>query len=514
MNLPSPAATPHPGEGMKSPAAHPRILLIDDDRNLHELCRRHLERAGYVLVSAYDGGDGLEKIRQGEADLVLLDVRLPGMDGYAVYQEMVSNPDFRHVRHLPVIMLTAFPGSDSRRNEFIELGVSMHLEKPFGSQELIKVIQNVFVTSRVRESERRRADQEAREVARVCEENRALRSQIIDTLSFRNIVGNSPQMRETLDRVLKVAKTEASILIYGESGTGKELIARSIHAHSHRSDGPFVIVDCAALPGNLLESEIFGHETGAFTGVRARKGFFEIARGGTLYLDEITALNRDIQAKILRALQERQFCRLGGKEMIEADFRVISATIHDPGRAVEEKKLRHDLYYRLNVIPISLPPLRERKDDIPLLCRTFVQKFAKAMNRPEFEVSTGTLDCLMRHSWPENIRELQTVIVHAVSLASGPQIEPSDLPEYLRQNLRPSGDETTSAVQVPASPDLPLREARQKWMEKFERDYLIELLNRYNGNISRVARKAGVHRMTIYRMLKNYQITVSPRRVQ
>ncbi|MCL4706728.1 sigma-54 dependent transcriptional regulator [bacterium] len=501
----------------KTNGAKRTILLIDDDHNIHELCRRYVTKAGHDFISAYDGVEGLELIRRGKVDLVLLDFMLPGRDGYSIYKELASNAAFTHVRHVPVIMLTAYPGAEERKRELMELGLSMHIEKPFGGPELIKVIENVFVSHGVRERERQRALTKEQEAARVSAENRALRTQIVETYGFESIIGNNQRMREIFDRIRKVAKTDANILIYGESGTGKELIARSIHAHSHRAKGPFIAVDCVALPGNLLESELYGYEKGAFTGaVAAKRGLLELAHSGTFFLDEITELNLDLQAKLLRVLQERQFRRLGGKDLIEVDMRVISATNREPFEAVKERALRHDLYYRLNVIPITLPPLRERKDDIALLCRGFLQKFSSGHQPQALELSPEALTCLMGYSWPGNVRELQNVMERVASLATGPRIETSDLPEYLRDSyhtpLRAGHSEEQNGVASAA--ELPLREARQQWMEKFERNYLIELMNRCNGNISRVARKAGVHRMTIYRMLKHYDITISPRRAQ
>jgi transcriptional regulator with PAS, ATPase and Fis domain len=335
------------------------------------------------------------------------------------------------------------------------------------------------------------------------EEALLLRTLLRDTYTFDNIVGTNPQMKEIFEKVMKVARTEANILIYGESGTGKELIARSIHAHSGRSKGPFVPVDCVALPGNLLESELFGYEKGAFTGaINSKRGLLELANGGTFFLDEICELNLDLQAKLLRVLQERQFRHIGGKDLISVNIRVISATNRDPGVAVKEKLLRHDLYYRLNVIPIHLPPLRERRDDIPLLAQFFLRKFSGEGEKPNMRFSEEAMKRLIRYSWPGNVRELQNVVERMVSLANGRLMGVEDLPDYLREEQEPAAN----GVMVPT--DLTLREARQHWMEAFEKKYLIELINKYNGNISRVARKAGVHRMTIYRMLKQYNITL------
>ncbi|MDZ7344387.1 MAG: sigma-54 dependent transcriptional regulator [candidate division KSB1 bacterium] len=485
-----------PGEGDNHKR---RVLLIDDDRNMHEICRHHLEKAGYEFLSALSGGDGLELIRQGAADLVLLDFMMPDKDGYAVFKEIKTNEEYRHVRHLPVVMITAYADHHKKR-DLIEMGLKMHLTKPFGGKELLNVIENIFVTNQIdthlREQERRRLE-------KVSQENQMLRALLRDSSSFDNIIGTTRQMKEIFAKVMKVANTDANVMIYGESGTGKELIARSIHTHSHRAKGPFVPVDCVALPGNLLESELFGYEKGAFTGATASKrGLLELAHEGTFFLDEICELNMDLQAKLLRVLQERQFRHLGGKDLISVNIRVISATNRDPLQAVKEKQLRHDLYYRLNVVPIQLPPLRERRDDIPLLAEFFLRKFCRDNQRQLMRFSDEATKCLMRYSWPGNVRELQNVVERVVSLAYGRVVRPEDLPEHLQEDDK-------SPAEKPANiNELTLREARQHWMETFEKKYLIELLNRYGGNISRVAREAGVHRMTIYRMLKQYNITM------
>ncbi|MDZ7289912.1 MAG: sigma-54 dependent transcriptional regulator [candidate division KSB1 bacterium] len=477
-----------------------RVLLIDDDLNMHEFCRHYLEKAGYEFLSARSGVDGLELIRQGAADLILLDFMMPDKDGYSIFKELMTNDDYRHVRHVPVVMLTAY-ADHNRKRDLIEMGLKMHLVKPFGGQELIKVIESVYVTS---EAQERMREQERLQLEKAHEETLMLRTLLRETCTFDNIVGTNARMKEIFEKVKKVARTDANIMIYGESGTGKELIARSIHAHSPRAKGPFIPVDCVALPGNLLESELFGYEKGAFTGAYASKrGLLELANEGTFFLDEICELNLDLQAKLLRVLQERQFRRIGGKDLINVNIRVISATNRDPLNAVKEKRLRHDLYYRLNVIPIYLPPLRERRDDIPLLAQSFLRKFCGENDRQIMRFSDEAMKRLMRYSWPGNVRELQNVVERMVSLADGRIVGVEDLPDYLREEQEPAGSDGFS---IPT--DLSLREARKRWMETFEKKYLIELLNRYNGNISRVARKAGVHRMTIYRMLKQYHITI------
>ncbi|MEK7728699.1 MAG: sigma-54 dependent transcriptional regulator, partial [candidate division KSB1 bacterium] len=301
----------------------------------------------------------------------------------------------------------------------------------------------------------------------------------------------------------------ASIFIHCEHGTGKVFIARCIHANSARAQGAFVAMNCTVLPSTMLEHELWGYEKDAFAGaLHLRRGLLELAEGGTLFFDEIAELDLDLQTKLLRVLQDRQFQRMGGKYSLAADFRVISASVRDPLLAVQAKTLRHDLFYRLNVVPIVLPPLRERKEDIPSLTRIILQDFAQTHERNILEVPPEALELLMQYPWPGNVRELRQVLESLAARTLDGGIALADLPEQIRKGealpcTSPQYDRMAS-----------LREARQKWVEQFERKYLIDLLNQYNGNISRVARRAGVHRMTIYRMLKNYDITITPRRAE
>jgi len=317
--------------------------------------------------------------------------------------------------------------------------------------------------------------------------------------TLHGMIGNTPKMRAIFDRIIKVSETDANVLVIGESGTGKELVARAIHACSKRAQGAFVPVDCVALPGSLLESELFGYERGAFTGAeQAKKGLLEIADQGTFFLDEVSELPPELQAKLLRVLQERSFRHLGGKALVHVDIRVIAATNRNPLQAIRRGALREDLYYRLNVIPIHLPPLRDRREDIPLLTEYFLKLVCQRNRKPAMALSKEAARMLRHYRWPGNIRELQNVVERVVSLSSAPTIRVSDLPDYIRnQGEHEKSHDLTG---------LPLREARRHWLEKFERKYLIDLIHLYNGNISEVARKAGVNRMTIYRMLKKYKI--------
>lgn len=494
--------------------AAPTVLLIDDDHDMHTLCRHYLEQAGYHFISAYEGAQGLELARRETVDLILLDLKLPDKDGYTIYHELISRPDFKHVRHVPVIALTAVDDFRSRKPELLNAGVSMYLEKPFGSRELLKVIDNVLLARQLRGRKETAAHTNGEDLKRALEENRKLRSQIQEHLNCDKLVKHSPRMREVVERLLKVAKTEAGIYIHGERGTGKEYLARCIHANSNRSQGPFVAMDCTVLPSNMIEHELWGYEKDAFPGaLHLRRGLLELAEGGTLFFDEITELDLDLQTKLLRVLQDRQFHRMGGKYALNGDFRVISASVRDPLQAVQNKTLRQDLFYRLNVVPIALPPLRERREDIPVLARVILQDFAQLHEQRVLELAPEAEAKLTDYNWPGNVRELRQTIENLAARTPHEAITLADLPEHICANTDGAAFALSSSVPQ-YDPTASLREARQKWVEQFERKYLIDLLNQYNGNISRVARRAGVHRMTIYRMLKSYDITITPRRAE
>jgi len=488
----------------QSPAERIRnILLIDDDSNMHIICRKVVESAGYGFFSAQTGKNGLEIIQTEHIDLVLLDFMIPGMDGYTILKALKRENKFSSYKNLPVIMLTVLTEDHPKRQQMLNMGLSLFINKPFGHKELLNIIDNVLVTNTIvtkkRESERKRLIA-ARKIA---VENRKLREQIQQQSELDSIICLSQEMQEIKKRITKVATTDASILITGKSGTGKELVARAIHARSQRFSSPFVPVDCVALPPNLLESELFGHEKGAFTGAaQVKKGLLEVAHNGTFFLDEIGELQAELQAKLLRVLQERQFRRLGGKKLIEVDIRVIAATNRDPLASIKNGLLREDLYYRLNVIPIHLPPLRERRDDIPLLANHFLKNFNKRNKTPVTQIHNEVMDRLCRYNWPGNIRELQNIVERMMSLASDTTLTLTDLPGTIQPDTAIPKKETT------AQPNLTLREARLQWMGKFEKKYLLDLISACNGNVSQVARIADVNRMTIYRLLKKYNIRI------
>ncbi len=451
-----------------------KVLCVDDEAPMLEGCERLLRSLGYDCITTTDSTRAVELIRSESPQILLTDLRMPEMDGIALLEAAKEiDPD------VTVIVLTAYASVPSAV-EAVRKGAFDYIPKPFSADELEVALQK------------------ATKYREVLDENKRLRQQLHETYSFGNIIGNSAPLLDVFETIRKVAPSEANILISGESGTGKELIARSIHANSRRFNQSFVPVDCASLPETLLESELFGHEKGAFTGAHTeRPGLFEFANHGTVFLDEIGELATTIQAKLLRVLQEHKVRRLGGRQEIDIDIRVISASNRDLDAAVAKKDFRDDLFYRLNVVSVKLPPLRERLGDIPLLANHFLHEFGKSMIRPVTKISPETMVCLERYQWPGNVRELQNVIERALSMCESDFISGVDLPEHIR-------DIKVSAGVDPSS--LPLREARRLWLEPMEREYFEGLLSRHGGNISEAARAAEVDRQTIYRMLKKYDI--------
>jgi two-component system response regulator AtoC len=422
-----------------------------------------------------DGGKGVGRFEQEHPVVTLTDLRMPGMDGLEV---------LRTIRQIDpealVILFTAFATVETAV-EAVKEGAFDYIPKPFSADQLQLVIERALTQRRL------------------LEENRRLREQLTDTYRFESIVGRSRPMVQVYDLIKKVASSEANILILGESGTGKELIARCIHANSPRAARAFVPVDCASLPEHLLESELFGHEKGAFTGaVTMRRGLFEEADGGTSFLDEVGDIPLQLQAKLLRVLQERQVRRVGGNRFIDVDVRVISATHQNLGDMVQEGRFREDLYYRLNVISLPLPPLRDRPGDIPILAYHFLRKYAAQSGKEIKGISPETLELLEAYPWAGNVRELQNVMERAVVLAEGEMVAPAELPANLRLPQK-----------VPAAmvaDHLSLKRAKRQWVEAFEREYLIALLKKHQGNISQAAKTAGVDRKTIHRLIKRYRI--------
>jgi DNA-binding NtrC family response regulator len=451
----------------------PRILVIDDDEAVLQSCETILEDAGYEVHLAARPEAGLAILRRHPCDLALVDFKLPGMTGFEVLQQAAQiDPD------VVLIMFTGYATFDSAV-EAVKRGAFHYIAKPFTSSQLLAVIAKGL------------------EHSRVARETLPLKQALEQCCPLHQIVGHSEALMDVLNTVAKVAPAGANVLITGPSGTGKELIARALHANSGRKDKPFIAVDCAALPSNLLESELFGHEKGAFTGASAAKrGLLEAADGGTLYFDEIGEMNAELQAKLLRTLQERSFRRLGSERLIDVDVRVLCSTNRNLPEEAKAGRFRPDLLYRLQVVTITLPPLRERIGDIALLVEHFVRMFAKAANQGKVQVSPDAQDLLEAYPWPGNVRELRNVIEHAVVMCDGMLIRPRDLPEAL-----------TSAANATASGQLGYKAARGQWVDAQGREYLTALLRRHDGNVSAAAREAQISRKSMYELMKRFDIT-------
>jgi DNA-binding NtrC family response regulator len=448
----------------------PLVLVVDDDVGLRESLRVILED-DYEVLDVPDGAQALEVVRSFQVDLVLLDVRLPGMDGIALLERLKALDE-----QAEVILVTAV-GEVRSAVAAMKLGAFDYLTKPFEEEEILAAIRRAL--------EKRSLE---REVV-------FLRSELARRHNFSEIVGQHPAMNKLYQLIAQVARTTSTVLITGESGTGKELVARAIHRQSPRKDKPFVPVNLPTLTEALAESELFGHERGAFTGAHQRRlGKFELAHGGTLFLDEVAALKLELQAKLLRALQEREIERVGGGRRIGIDVRVIAATNTDLKKAVEEQKFRQDLYYRLNVVPITVPPLRDRHSDIPLLVDHFIRKYNGELTKRIEGVSADALAALEEYSWPGNVRELQNVIERSVALVEEPWIKMEDLPVDL---MLP--DPARRARQPET---LPLKQA----CEQFERHMVLRVLYRVRWNQSEAARLLGMHRNTLKMKLAKWRL--------
>jgi DNA-binding NtrC family response regulator len=454
----------------------PVVLVVDDDPGVRESFRLVLEDE-YELLEAPDGPRAIEIVRSAQADLVLLDLRLPGMDGIEVLERIKALDD-----HLEVILVTAVQTVRSAVAA-MKLGAFDYVTKPFEEEEILPLVRRAL--------EKRALD---REVA-------FLRSELQREHDFDELVGQHPAMLELYQLIQSVAKNPLTVLVVGESGTGKELIARAIHRQGPRRESPFVPVNVAAIADTLLESELFGHEKGAFTGAFQKKlGKFELAHGGTLFLDEIATLRVDLQSKILRVLQEREIERVGGTRRIPIDVRVIAATNTEPRTALHQGTLREDLYYRLNVVRISVPPLRERPSDVPLLVEHFIRKYNRRFHKSIRGMAEAALEVLQSHRWPGNVRELQNVVERSVALVEGPLIELRDLPLDLLLPDQRSLADPRSPLGGPAM--LPLREAR----EQFEREVVLRVLERVRWNQSQAARLLGLHRNSLKAKLLSWGI--------
>ena len=450
------------------------VLIVDDEKNYLLVLEALLTKEGFQVLTAGSGSEALAVLREAEIDLVLTDMKMPGMDGIELLTAIKeTDPD------LPVIVMTAF-GTVDRAVEAMKLGAFDYLTKPFENKELLVTVAKAL------------------ELSRLIRQNQLLRRQVAQRFGMDNVVGRSKQMMEVYRIIEKVAPTKATVLISGESGTGKELVARAIHRRSERESKPFVSVNCSALTETLLESELFGHEKGAFTGaVAARKGRFELADGGSLFLDEIGHTSPALQVKLLRVVQERAFERVGGTRTIKVDVRLITASNRDLKAEVEAGRFQEDLYYRLNVVHIQLPPLRERADDIPLLAAHFLEKYRTELGQGGLEFEPEVIKALSSYPWPGNVRELENVVERAVVLASGPRIRAVDLPA----EVRGAGLGQLDLDHFVAS-GTPLPET----LEQLEQYLIRQALARADNVQARAAEILGISKSNLQHKLKKYHL--------
>ncbi len=453
-----------------------RILIVDDEVELLRIISMGLREKGYDVLTAKSGQEAIARCQSNSIDAVLLDVKMPKMDGLYILKRIKA------LRSNPVVIMHTAYGTIESAVAAIKEGAYDYILKPSEPEKIHILIKNAL---------------EHRELAN---ETKLLKSQIKKKYRFSEIIGTSPKMQEVFSTIDKVTRTDTTVLIIGETGTGKELVARAIHYNSLRSDRNMYTFHCATIPDELMESELFGYEKGAFTGaITAKKGSFEVADGGTLFLDEIGEMSTIVQAKLLRFLQEREFTRLGSNTPIRVDVRLIAATNRDLKAEVEKDKFRKDLYYRLNVVEILLPPLRERRDDIPLLVNHFLQKYKPRGKTTEKKISPKALKIMMEYDWPGNVRELEHAIERAVVISTSPTISPHHIPQI--QSLKSASGGLDKLSTLSTTP-LPLKKAK----ETFEKQYLIELLRKSNGNIAKASRFAGIAWQNLHRKLKVYHI--------
>lgn len=442
------------------------ILVVDDEFAVRESLLVWLKKSGYRVAGAGSGKEALEILHQNPFDIVLLDIKMPGMDGIEVLRLVKEN-----FPKTMVVMMTAYASIESAVDA-MKAGASDYLMKPLDPDLLDPLIARLM---RFRE---------------ILEENTLLREQLSQVTRFENFIGQSEAIQKVFQLIRDVAMTNSSVLITGETGTGKEVVAKAIHAVSTRCDAPFIAINCGAFPEHLLESELFGHERGAFTGAhQVKRGRLELCRGGTLFLDEIGEISPRMQVDLLRVLEEKRFYRVGGETPIEIDFRVVAATNRDIRQAIEAGSFRSDLYYRLNVISIHVPPLRERKGDVPLLARYFIERFSHETKKNVDSLSREAVDFLNSYSWPGNVRELQNAMERAVVLCKSRQIGLDDISFLQAGNPEISADLTVDEV---------------------VRVHIERVLKASGGNISKAAEVLGLHRSTLHKKLKEYKIAAPP----
>lgn len=455
---------------------HAHLLIVDDDPITLDLLKEVLTQEGYEVTVALGGGEAIAKGMENPFDIVITDVRMEDKDGMEVLRAFK-----KHSPETTVVMITAF-GSIETAIEAVREGAFDYISKPFKLEEITFAVRRAL------------------EQRRLLQENRFYRRELLTKYQFKNVIGQTPAMVQVYKTIAKVADTKSTVLLYGESGTGKDLVARSIHYNSPRNQRPFIPVDCASLVENLLETELFGHVRGAFTGaVSAKKGLFEEADGGTIFLDELANISLSMQTKLLRFLQEHEIKRVGGTESLKVDVRIIAATNQPLEPLIQEGKFREDLFYRLNVVILTLPPLRERKEDIPLLANHFVQKFSEEHKKSIGHISPEVLEILTHYPWPGNVRELENTVERSVIFSVHPIILPEDLPPRL----------------LDAIPERKLEDLKRSYplvADKFlslkdvEKNYVLKILQETRGNKKKAAEILGIDRTTLYRILEKEKV--------
>ena len=446
------------------------ILIADDEEDFRIIFSDIIQKMGYHVETAKNGEEALTVLENYPIDIALVDFKMPGMSGLDLLKEIKLRKS-----KVEVILITGMGTIDSAV-EAMKSGAYDYITKPVNFEELENILRRIAKTQSL------------------VRENQFLKEAVRQKYKFQNLIGATPRMQEIFQLIEKVSKNRSTVLIQGESGTGKELIARAIHFNGPWAEKPFLPVDCSAIPANLVESELFGHEKGSFTGAQySKKGLFRLAEGGTVFLDEIGELPRDVQPKLLRALQEREVKPVGGSKYIPIDVRIIAATNQNLEIAISESRFREDLFYRLNVVQIDVPPLRERRDDIPLLIQHFIEKYQKKQKDSEIKrISSEALKMLMLYHWPGNVRELENVIERTFALEGREAIQVSDLPDYLIQ-------------QIPKN--VPPAETSLRSLREIEKDAIDRTLRAMNGDRNRAAKILKIDRTTLYRKMKRYHLS-------
>ncbi|OHB86629.1 MAG: Fis family transcriptional regulator [Planctomycetes bacterium RIFCSPHIGHO2_02_FULL_38_41] len=453
-----------------------RILVVDDEIGYRKVLSNALTERGFIVKTAASGEEALEELKKQEFAIALIDMKLPGgIDGLELLQRI------KRTYNTSVLIMTAYGGIETAV-EAMRRGALNYITKPFNLDEILLNIDRLI------------------EQQNIIDENRYLHSELEKVYGLKKIIGSSREIQKVLDMISRVAFSSATVLITGESGTGKELVARAIHFTGNRKDKKFIVINCATLSENLLESELFGHVKGSFTGaIRDKKGLFEEADSGTLFMDEIGDIPKSVQAKILRVLQEGEFIPVGDTATKRVDVRIIAATNQDLLQCVQEKEFREDLYYRLNVINIKMPPLRDRKEDLPLLVKHFIDKYNKKENKQIKGITQDVEKEFYNYTWPGNVRELENVIERAVTLTNEDIISLDTISSLVKKegNAEPTEDELLSS---------PYKEARRKALDSFNVKYITKAINKTEGNVTNAAKESGIERQYLQRMLKRYNI--------